>query len=254
MVVALRVAIEQAANECDERDALEIRAPLASRRFLLILEQRLEAVCVAERFRGQRRDDLAKANVGVRERFGVAIGAEENRADDGRLPLDRHDDDRPHVARVERALDRPELRIARRIRNEHRLARIERAFQLRIAIEVDDEVANRRIFVARDEANFILLGGEEDRAAIEAECVAQLASDGLQNVDEVEGGRDLLENVDDRDEMIAFALQLGDARAQPSYFIVPPIGLLRRRQVGCCWSVVRRFWAVLIHLPPRGVR
>src|SRR5262245_48485600 len=46
VVVALGVAIEQAANERDERDALEIRATLADRGFLLILEQRLEAMRV----------------------------------------------------------------------------------------------------------------------------------------------------------------------------------------------------------------
>ena len=102
--------------------------------------------------------------------------------------------------------------------------------QLRIAIEVDDEIADRRILVARDEADLVLLAGEEDRAAVEAERVAELARDGLQDVDEVQRRRDLLQDVDDRDEVVALALQLGYARAQPRDFIVPPIGLRRRRR------------------------
>ena len=115
-----------------------------------------------------------------------------------------------------------------------------------------------RSLVARDEANLVLFAGEKDRAAIEAECIAQLAGDGLEDVDEMEGRRDLLQDVDDRDEMVAFALQLGYAGAQPSDFVISiPIECRRRRLVGscwCCWRVRRLGWVGLIHLPPRGAR
>ena len=133
-------------------------------------------------------------------------------------------------------------RIVRRVGNEHRLAGVERALQLRIAIEVDDEIADGRIFVARDEPDFVLLAGEEDRAAIEPEGVAELAGDGLQDVDEVQRRGDFLQDVDDGDEMVALALQLGDARAQPSDFVIPPVRLQRRRRERVAASRQRRLW------------
>lgn len=66
-----------------------------------------------------------------------------------------------------------------------------------------------------------MLAGQEDRAAIEAEGVAQLARDGLEDVDEMQRGGDFLQDVDDRDEMVTLPLQLRDARAEPGYFVIP---------------------------------
>ena len=91
---------------------------------------------------------------------------------------------------------------------------VEGALELRIALEVDDEVADRRILVARDEADLVPVAGEEDRAAVEAEHVAHLARDGLQDVDEVQRRRDLLQDVDDGREMVALALELVEPGAE----------------------------------------
>jgi hypothetical protein len=68
-----------------------------------------------------------------------------------------------------------------------------------------------------------VLARQEDRAAVESERLTQLAGDRLQDVDEVERGRDLLQDVDDRDEMVALALQLGYAGAQPADLILSAI-------------------------------
>ena len=172
---------------------------------------------IAQRLGRERCDDLAEADVGVGEGLGVAVGAQEDRADDRGLPPDGHDHDRADVAGVEGALDAAQRGVRGGVRDEHRLARIERALQLGVAIEVDDEVPDGRIFVAGDEADFVLVAGQEDRAAVEAERVAELARDRLQDVDEMERGGDFLQDVDDRDEMVALALQLGYAGAQPGY-------------------------------------
>ena len=156
---------------------------------------------------------------------------------------------------------RAQRRIGRRVGNEHRLARLERALELRIAIEIDDEIADRRILVARDEANLVLLAGEEDRAAVEPERVAQLARDGLQDVDEMERRRDLLQDVDDGDEMVALALQLGYAAAQPRHFVIvrvshrTPASATGAASVLACSAVdVASVEFALIHRPPRGAR
>ena len=112
-------------------------------------------------------------------------------------------------------LDAAEHRVVGGIGDEHRFAALERALELRIPIEVDDEVADRRILVAGDEADFILVAGEEDCAAIESEGFAEFAGDGLEDVDEVERCGDFLEDVDDCREVVAFAGELRDAVAQP---------------------------------------
>src|SRR4029079_7299280 len=83
LVLALRVAVEQAAEEADECDALELRAALRDRDVLLAPQQRFEAVRVAERLGGERGDRLAEAHVGVAERLRLALRAQEDRADDG---------------------------------------------------------------------------------------------------------------------------------------------------------------------------
>ena len=223
MIVALGVAGEEAADERDERDPLEVGAALTLCGVLLVAHQRLEAMRVAQRLGGERRHDLTEANVGVGERLGVAVRAQENRTDGRALPLNRYDDDRADVAPVELALDEPQRRVARGVGNEHRFAGVERALQLGIAVEIDDEVANRRIFVAGDEPDLVLLGGEEDRAPVEAEGIAELARDRLEDVDEMQRGGDFLQDVDDRDEMVAFALQLAYASAKARDLIIPPI-------------------------------
>jgi hypothetical protein len=143
----------------------------------------------------------------------------EDCADDCAFPPDRHDDDRADVPHCERRLDALKHRLVGRVGDEHRLPGLEGALELRVTIEVDDEVADRRILVARDEPDFILLRREEDRAAVEPKGLTKLARDALENVDEVEGGGDLLEDVDDGRQLIALALQLGDASAQRGDFV-----------------------------------
>ncbi len=133
-------------------------------------------------------------------------------------------------------LDAAEHRVVGGVGDEHRFAALERALELRIAIEVDDEIANRRIFIAGDEANLVLVAGEEDGAAIEAERLAELAGDCLEDVDEVERGGDFLEDVDDGLEVIALARELGDAVAEASEVVslrlVALPALARRSLVG----------------------
>lgn len=229
MVVAARVAIEEPAHERDERDALKVGAPLVAGDVGLGA-QRLEAMRVAECLGGDRRDDLHEADVRVGEGRGILDGAHEDRADVPPLPLNRHHDDRPDVARRELVADDLERRIGERVGDEHRLARLEGALELRVAIEVDDEIANRRILIAGDEADLVLLAGEEDRAAIEPEGVAQLAGDGLQDVDEVERRGDFLQDVDDGRQVVAFALQGVDLCLQARDLIASRlVGALRIR-------------------------
>src|SRR6266540_5370092 len=55
---------------------------------------------------------------------------------------------------------------------------------------------------------------EEDRAAVEAERLAQLAGDRLENVEEVQRGRDFLEDLDDGEEVFALALEVGHPRRE----------------------------------------
>ena len=215
MIFAGGVAVEQPPQECDERDALELRAPT---RFLAIIagpQQRLEAMGVAKRLRRERSDHLAEADVALGERLGLPLGPQEDRADDGRPRTDRDDDDRSHVAQVERRACVLQHRIVRRVGNEHGVARLERALELWITIEVDDEIPDRWILVAGHEAHIGVAAREIDRAAIEPECFAELPGDRLQNVYEVERGRDVLQNVDNRDELITLALQLRDPLLQP---------------------------------------
>jgi hypothetical protein len=212
LLLAFRVAIEQATQEADERDAMQLGAALRHGDVLLAAEQGLEAVRVAQRLCRERCDRLREAHVGVAERLGVTFGAEEDRADHRALPPDGQHDDRAHVSHLEGGLDALELRVVRRVGDEHRLAALERALELRIAVQVDEQVPNRRILVARDEAHLVPVARQEDRAAIEAERLAELSRDRLQDVDEVQRRRDLLQDVDDRGEVIALAL---DGRESP---------------------------------------
>jgi hypothetical protein len=117
---------------------------------------------------------------------------------------------------VQLVADAAQHRVGRGVGDEHRLTTLEGALQLGVAIEVDDQVADGRIFVAGDEPDLFLLSAEEDRAAIEAERLAELAGDRLQDVDEMERRRNFLQDVDDRYEMVTLPLELRDFRLEAS--------------------------------------
>ena len=170
---------------------------------------------VAQRFGRQRRDHLAEPHIAFGERLRLTLRAEKDRSDDRRSPSDRHDDDRPHVPEVERGARVLEHRIVRRVGNEDRVARLERPFELGIPVQIDDQIPDRWIFIAGDEPNVGVAASEIDRAAIEPERFAQLAGDRLQNIYEVQRGRDVLENIDNRDQLVTLALQLRDPLLQP---------------------------------------
>ena len=185
MVLGPAVALEQPPDEGEQRDSLQLSATLGVVAIVGAPHRRLEPLCVPQGLRRERCDHLTESHVAVGERIGIALGSQEDRADHRAPPADRHDHDRADVAKVEQRLDVREHRVVRRVGNEHRLARFERALELGVAIEVDDEIADRRILVARDEADIAGLAGEEDGAAVEAEGFAQLAGDRLENVYEV---------------------------------------------------------------------
>src|SRR6185369_3320381 len=84
----------------------------------------------------------------------------------------------------------------------------------------DDQIPDRRILVARHEPDLALLPREEDRAPIEPEALAELAGDRLEDVDEVERGGDLLQDVDDRGEVVALALERGEARPEARHLVI----------------------------------
>ena len=215
MIFARRVAIEQPAQERDERNPLELRPTTRILAIIIRAQQRLEPMRVAQCLRRERRDHLTEPDIALRKRLRLALRAKEDRADDRRSPPNRHDDDRTHVAHIERGARRLQHRIIRRIWNEHRVAGLERALELRIAIEIDDEISDRRIFVTRHESHVGVSAREIDRAAIKPERFAELAGDRLQNVYEMQRGRDVLQDVDYRDELITLALELRDPLLQP---------------------------------------
>ena len=215
MILARRVAVEQATQERHERNALELGAAARVLAVVVRPEQRFEAMRVAQRFGGERCDHLAETDIAIGERLGLTLGAQEDRADHGRPPPNRHDDDRPHVAHVERGACALQHRIVRGVGDEHRVTRLERPLELRVPVEIDDEVSNRRILVARDQPHLGVAAGEVDRAAIQTERLAQLPSDRLEDVYEVERGGDVLQDVDDGDELITLALKLRDPLLQP---------------------------------------
>src|SRR5205823_6967437 len=97
--------------------------------------------------------------------------------------------------------------------DEHGLAALHGALQLRIPLQVHHVVADRRILVGRHEPHGLAAPlREEDGAAVEAERLAQLARDRLQDVDEVERGGHFLEDLDHREEMRALALERSEER------------------------------------------
>ena len=236
MLLGLGIALEQTSQESQHGNALQVGGALRLRDIVLRAHERLEAVRIAQRLAGQRRDHLAEADVALGERVAIAFGAQKDGADHGALRLDRHDDDRADVARVEVTLHIAHHRVNGRVGNEHRLARFEGALQLRIAVQVDDQVPDGGILVAGDEPDLGVVAGEEDRGAVEAERLAQLARDGLQDVDEVQRRRDFLQDVDGRDQMVALTLKLGYPRFQTGYLGRLPWGLLalgEHDRLGC---------------------
>ena len=141
---------------------------------------------VAESLGGEGGDDLDEAHVGVGESGAVAERAEENRADRHGPPRDRHDRNRLDAAIDQLALDVLERRVVRRVGNEHGLAALHRLLQLRVALQIDQVIADRGIFVGGDEPHLPpALFAEKDGAAVQPERLAELAGDGLQNVNEV---------------------------------------------------------------------
>src|SRR5438477_428775 len=114
-----------------------------------------------------------------------------------------------------RALDVIRSRMGGRVGDEHRLAPLHRALQLRVALEVHHVVPNGRVLVRGDQAHGPAPAlGEKDRAAVQPERLPELASDGLEDVDEVERRGDFLEDLDDGEQMLALALELGNARLE----------------------------------------
>src|SRR5205814_7825580 len=96
-----------------------------------------------------------------------------------------------------------------------RLAALHRAFQLGVALQVHHVVANGGILVGRDQPHGPAAPlGEKDRAAVQPERLAQLTRDALEDVDEMERGGNFLENLDDGEQMLALALELGNARLE----------------------------------------
>src|SRR3989475_11906866 len=86
-------------------------------------------------------------------------------------------------------------------------------------------VADGRVLVRGDEAHrFAAALGEEDRAAVEPEGLAQLARDPLQDVDEMQRGGDFFQDLDHGEEVLALALQLRHVRGEALRFGGPEGG------------------------------
>ena len=111
-------------------------------------------------------------------------------------------------------------RIVHGVGNEHRLAALHRALELGVALEIDDVVADRGVLVGRHQPHRTCPPRSarkiEQRSSPNAS--PSLRAIDLQNVDEVERARDLLENLDHGEQVLALALQLADARGEPLRF------------------------------------
>ena len=109
-----------------------------------------------------------------------------------------------------------ERRIGRRVGDEHRLPALNGAAQLGVAIQIHQVVADGGILIRGHEPHRLAAAlGEENRAAVEPERLPQLARDRLQDVHEVQRTRDLLEDFDDGEQVLALVLEFGDARGEP---------------------------------------
>src|SRR3982750_3276966 len=74
VLLALRISVQQATEEADECDALELRPALRDGDVLLAPQQCLESVRIAKRLRREGRDGLAESDVRIAERLGVTLG------------------------------------------------------------------------------------------------------------------------------------------------------------------------------------
>ncbi len=205
MILGLGISIEESSHERDQRDALELGPALSLGRILCRPDHGVEPMGVPQRLGSQGGDHLAEAHIALGERRGVPLRAEKNRADDRTAPSNGRDDDRADVAQIEVLTNVPQHRLVTRIGDEHGLAGLEGTLELGITGEIDHDVADRGIFVARDEPDVRGFAGEENGAAVEPERFTELARDGLQDVAEVQRPRDLLEDIDQCDQMVTFA-------------------------------------------------
>jgi hypothetical protein len=154
------VGVEEATEEADHRNALKFSAPLRLRDVALGLDERLEPMRVAECLRSERSNRLAESYIGLRERMRVLFGAqsaEKDRANHRTLPPNGYHNDRSNVSHGELRLNALEHRLVRGVRDEYGLPRFESTLQLRIAVEVDDEVSDRRGLVVRYQTNLVML-------------------------------------------------------------------------------------------------
>ena len=109
---------------------------------------------------------------------------------------------------------------AGRVGDEDGLAGLDRAPQLGIAVEVHHVVPDARILVARHQAHPAPAPlGEEDRAAVETEGLAQPQRDGLHDVREVQRAADLLQDLDDGQQVLPLLLQRVEPVLQPFDFV-----------------------------------
>ena len=108
-------------------------------------------------------------------------------------------------------------RIVHGVCDKNRLTTLERLFQFGIAIEIHDKIPDRWIFITRHQSHFVALTREENRAAVETECFAELAGDGLQNINEMQRRADFLQNLHHGDQPVAFAGERVEVRLVASY-------------------------------------
>ena len=152
------------------------------------------------------------ANTGPDSR---TLTAARDRSDHRATPSDGDHHYRAHVAKRKYQLRTLKHRLGARVGNENRLPTLEGTLELRIPLQVYDEVAQERILVRRHQPNIALFSQKEDRAAIQAERLAEAFGDGLQDVHEMKRRRDLGEYVDHGDQLVAFPLELRDSQSEP---------------------------------------
>src|SRR4029079_15590620 len=139
----------------------------------------------------------------------VPEGSQEDGPDGRTPPRDRYDGDGLDPAELQGAPHVLQRLILLDVRDEYRATGLDGLSQLRIAVEVHHVVPDARILVAGHESNGPPVPlRQEDRAAIQPECLSQPPRDRLDDVHQVEGPRDFLENLDDGQEALPFVLQV----------------------------------------------
>jgi hypothetical protein len=208
--------VEQAPQEPEQRHPLELHAAQLLGGLLAPLCEPLVAMGVAQGLGGERPHDLDEPHVLVRERGPVAEGAQEDRPDRHAAPRDRDHRDGLDAPRLQLALHVLQHRVVGGVRDEDHLPTLQGAPQLGVALEVHHVVADGRILVGRHQPHRVASPvGEEDGAAVEAERLTQLPRDDLEDVDEVEGALHFPQDLDHREQVLAFLLQLRDPRREP---------------------------------------